>query len=179
MDCMLDLVTTCIHHTELHFVFYWHTQTSVLGLLQSPLAVSWQRYLPRDILQLPVVRFSCNSHPCRTHVNRQPSANWVLGWRPFHTNLEVFSSQADFQLNWQLNCLIHQPAASRHFTQLNCWTLSFTNQLLHVTSLNWTAEPSHSPTSYFTSLHSTELLNSLIHQPATSRHFAPLNCWHL
>jgi hypothetical protein len=48
------------------------------------------------------------------------STNWVPGWRPFHTNLLVFSSQADFQLTWQLNCL--------------------TNQLLHVTSLNWTAD---------------------------------------
>jgi hypothetical protein len=37
-------------------------------------------------------------------------------WVPFHTNLLVFSSQADIQLD------------------------SLTNQLLHVTSLNWTAE---------------------------------------
>jgi hypothetical protein len=26
------------------------------------------------------------------------STDWVPGWRPFHTNLLVFSSQADFQL---------------------------------------------------------------------------------
>jgi hypothetical protein len=44
------------------------------------------------------------------------SINWVPGWQPFHTNLLVFPSQADFQLN------------------------SLTNQLLHVTSLNWTAD---------------------------------------
>jgi hypothetical protein len=45
--------------------------------------------------------------------------NWVPGWWPFHSNLLVFSSQADFQLN------------------------------------------SHSPTSYFMSLHPTELLTTL------------------
>jgi hypothetical protein len=39
--------------------------------------------------------------------------NFIPGWRPFHTNLLVFSSQADFQLN----SLTHQPAASRHFAQ--------------------------------------------------------------
>jgi hypothetical protein len=43
------------------------------------------------------------------------ATNWVPDRRPFHTSLPVFSLQADFQLN------------------------SLTNQLLHVTSLNWTA----------------------------------------
>jgi hypothetical protein len=47
------------------------------------------------------------------------SGNWVPGWRSFHTNLLVFSSQADWQLTTEY---------------------SLTNQLLHVTSLNWTAE---------------------------------------
>jgi hypothetical protein len=46
------------------------------------------------------------------------STDWVPGWWPFHTNLLVFSSQANFQL---------------------------------------TTELSHSTTSYFMSLHSTEL----------------------
>jgi hypothetical protein len=53
MDWILDLLTTCIHHLELHFTDQWHTQTSVISPLQSPLAVSWQRLLPREILQLP------------------------------------------------------------------------------------------------------------------------------
>jgi hypothetical protein len=42
-DWILDLLTTCTHHSELHFTVHWHTQTSALSLLQSPLAVSWQR----------------------------------------------------------------------------------------------------------------------------------------
>jgi hypothetical protein len=45
------------------------TQTSVLSLLQSPLAVSWQRLLPREILQLPALRSSWHSRPCTTLVN--------------------------------------------------------------------------------------------------------------
>jgi hypothetical protein len=53
------------------------------------------------------------------------STNWVPGWRPFHTILLVFSSQAKFQL-----------------------TATLSTELLH------------SPTSYFTSLYSTELLTA-------------------
>jgi hypothetical protein len=34
-----------VHDSWLHFIDYRHTQTSVLSLLQSPLAVSWQRIL--------------------------------------------------------------------------------------------------------------------------------------
>jgi hypothetical protein len=52
------------------------------------------------------------------------SINWVPGWRPFHTILQVFSSQADSQLN----SLTHEPATSRHFTQLNCWQPLFRNE---------------------------------------------------
>jgi hypothetical protein len=53
------------------------------------------------------------------------STNCFPGWWLFHTNLQVFSSQADFQLT------------------TNYWTHSLTNQLLHVTSLNWTADSSN------------------------------------
>jgi hypothetical protein len=97
---------------------HWHTQTSVVCLLQSILAVSWQRLLPREILQLPALRSSYHSRPCRT------LPNWVPGWRPFHSNLLVLPSQVDFQLT------------------TDNWTLSLTNQLLHVTSLTKTADNS-------------------------------------
>jgi hypothetical protein len=56
MDWLLDLLTTCIHHSELHFTDDWHSQTSVLSVLQSPLAVPWQRLLPGVILQLSALR---------------------------------------------------------------------------------------------------------------------------
>jgi hypothetical protein len=49
-DWMLGLLTTCIHHLELYFTDHWHTQTSVLSLLQASLAVCWQQLLPREIL---------------------------------------------------------------------------------------------------------------------------------
>jgi hypothetical protein len=60
------------------------------------------------------------------------STNSVPGWRSFHTNLLILSSQADFQL---------------------------------------TTELFQSPTSYFTSLHSTELLKTL-----TNNCFVASNC---
>jgi hypothetical protein len=132
---MLNLLTILIHHLELHCTDHWHTQTSVLSVLQSPLAVSWQRLLPREIFQLPALRSSCHSRPCRTLVNLQ--LNW-LGPRLAaisHQPLLVFSSQADFQLNWQLNPLTHQPATSRHFTLLNFWQLLTTNSLLQTVLL--------------------------------------------
>jgi hypothetical protein len=52
MDWILHLLTICIHPSELHFTDHWHTQTSVLSLLQSPIAVPWQQLLPMAILQL-------------------------------------------------------------------------------------------------------------------------------
>jgi hypothetical protein len=45
------------------------TQTSVLNLLTDPVAVSWQRFLPREILQLPALRSSSHSRSCGTPVN--------------------------------------------------------------------------------------------------------------
>jgi hypothetical protein len=119
---ILDLLTTCIHHSELLFTVHWHTHTSVLSLLHSPLSVSWRRLRQREILRLPAPMTSCHSRPYRIRVNWQPSTNWIAGWRPFHTNFLVYYSQDDFQL---------------------------------------TIELSHSPTSYFMSLHSAELLTDL------------------
>jgi hypothetical protein len=90
------------------------TETNVLSLLQSPLAISWQWPLPVETLQLPAFRSSLP--PVQNSLSTDNSTNWVPCWQPFHTNPLVFSSQADFRLN------------------------SLTNQLLHVTSLDWTAD---------------------------------------
>jgi hypothetical protein len=73
--------------------------------------------------------------PVQNSLSTENSTNWVPGWRPFHTNFLVISSQADFQLNWQVNPLSHQPAASRHLTQLNCWQLQPTSNPLPQTVL--------------------------------------------
>jgi hypothetical protein len=54
---VFGLVTRCIdrlytHDWWLHFTDHWHTRASVLSLLKPPLAVSWQRILTMEILQL-------------------------------------------------------------------------------------------------------------------------------
>jgi hypothetical protein len=113
MDWMLDLLTACIHQSELHFTDHWHTQTSVLSPLQSPLSVSWQRLLTMEILQLPALRSSCHSHPCRTLVN------WQLNY--LVPRLAAISHQPPS---------LHKPTSSWQLTTDN-WTLSLTNQLLH------------------------------------------------
>jgi hypothetical protein len=99
--------------------------------------------------------------PMQNSLSTDNWTNWVPGWRPFHTNLLVFSSQADFQLTTE-----HSLSPTSYFTSL------------HSTELP-TTELSHSPTSYFTSLHSTELLTTeLSHSPTsyfTSLHSTELS----
>jgi hypothetical protein len=119
-----DLLTTCIYNSELRFTDHWHTQTSVLSLLKSPLAVSWQRLLPREILQLLSLRSSCHSRPCRTlcQVTTQ-----LTGSQPGSHFIPTFQS-------------------SLHRLPSN-WTPSLTiQQLLHVTSLKLTADNCNSGT---------------------------------
>jgi hypothetical protein len=53
-------------NTTWNYTDQWHTQTDVLSLLQSPLAISWKL---REILQLPMLRSSCHTCLCRTPVN--------------------------------------------------------------------------------------------------------------
>jgi hypothetical protein len=43
-----------------------YTETELLSLLQFPLAVSLQLFLPREIFQLPALRSSCHSRQWRT-----------------------------------------------------------------------------------------------------------------
>jgi hypothetical protein len=50
--------------------------------------------------------------------------NWIPGWRPFHTNFLVFSSQVDFHLttNWVapivfLIIILHGPSIKHRFQQ--------------------------------------------------------------
>jgi hypothetical protein len=123
----MDLLTTCIHHSDLYFTDHWHRPvSSVYYSLHKPFPGNgfqqWRFSASRArvLLLQPPVQNSC-----------QLTINWVPGWRSIHTNLLVFS-QADFQLNW---------------TEL-------------------TTELSHSPISYFTSLHSTELLTILCRSSA-------------
>jgi hypothetical protein len=85
------------------------------------------------------------------HNSCELTTNWVPGCRPFHTNLLVFSSQADLQMTCPSN-----------------WTLSLTNQQLHVTSLSWTADNSLLTTN---SLLQTVLLIPSRHGPHRKHRF--------
>jgi hypothetical protein len=49
LDWILDLLTTLTHDSQLHFTDHTDTQTSVLSVLQSPLAVPWQRILTQEL----------------------------------------------------------------------------------------------------------------------------------
>jgi hypothetical protein len=92
----MDLLTTYKHDSELRAITAPPLFSTIHKSPQHPLsfsqpavpspAVPWQRLLKVEILQLHALRFCLHSFPCRTH------------WRPFHTNLLVFSSQVDFQL---------------------------------------------------------------------------------
>jgi hypothetical protein len=118
---ILDLLSTRIHHSELHFTQYWHTQTSILTLLQSSLAESWQRFLPREIPQLPALRSSCHSRPCRTQLSTNRSLSPRLATIS-HKNPRLLSTGWLSTEYWQMNSLTHQPTTSPHLTSphLNC-----------------------------------------------------------
>jgi hypothetical protein len=107
LDWWMDLLTTNAYISKLRTF----TTVSLIATIhkspQHPLtifqhavssAVPWQRLLTVEILQLHALRFYLHSLPCRT-LSQLSINNWQLpGCRPFHTNLLVVSSQADFQL---------------------------------------------------------------------------------
>jgi hypothetical protein len=110
-----------LEYTTWNYTLQSLTQTSVLSLLQFPLAVSCQ---------------------------------WLLQRRFFsflHSGPLVIATHAELFVNWQLNWLGPRLAAISHqppsllFTgwlPTDNWTLSLTNQLLHITSLNLTYDNS-------------------------------------
>jgi hypothetical protein len=120
LDWWMCLMTTCIHQSELHFTDHWH-RLRVLSLLHhhymfpgSGFNTGTVTVLLNYTLQISHIRVEFSFHSC-SHaklLSTDISTNWVLGSWPFHTSLLVFSSQADFQLNCQLNSLTHQPAIS-------------------------------------------------------------------
>jgi hypothetical protein len=61
---------------------------------------------------------------CWARLNCQPSTNWAPGWRPFHTNLLIFSSQDDFQLTTELvNLIVLKISPRRGTHQKHCSSL--------------------------------------------------------
>jgi hypothetical protein len=103
VDRWMDLLTTYTHHSELQVITALSVISTFCKSLQHPLSlfetsiiVSWQRLLTEKKIQLHALSLYLHSFSCRTQLN------WLNycppGWRPFHTNLLVFSSPPDFQL---------------------------------------------------------------------------------
>jgi hypothetical protein len=73
----MDVWTTYANHSELQLI----TALSLISTIkkyvahfkssQSPLDLSWQQFLTIQILQLPAIRSSCQSRPCRTQLRSQ------------------------------------------------------------------------------------------------------------
>jgi hypothetical protein len=150
MDWWMDLLITCTHHSELQ-VRVITAPLSISTIQRSPQhplnlfqpAVFSSRYLstgssngdssafPAHVVTVSWISRTVNSTiepsllslPCRARLTCPTSTNWVPGWRPFRTNLLLFSSQVDFQLATEL---FHTPTKySLHFTQLNYTQLAW------------------------------------------------------
>jgi hypothetical protein len=110
-----DIGLHLIHGSELQFTYHWHTRTSILSLLQSPLAVSWQRLLTREIL----LAFRAQA---------------LLSQTPVQNSCQLTAQLTGYQSGGRS----HQ-SPSLLFTgwlSTDNWNLSLTNQLLHFTSLH-------------------------------------------
>jgi hypothetical protein len=117
MDWWVDLLTIYKHNSKLQAI----TTLSLISTLykspahakssQSSLDISWQRILTMKILQLLCSRYYCpasipqpNCQQNYSAISAQPPVqSSTLNWLnprlpPFHTNLLVFPSQAEFQL---------------------------------------------------------------------------------
>jgi hypothetical protein len=122
MDWWMYLLTTCTHNSELHFTDHWHVQTSALSLLQPPLAVFWQRLLPREILHFPWLRrcplvntlhlkFQLHHSNSRltAHLKLQNSTDWLSTECFFITTLHgpnrKHRSQQFLYCWWCIRCL--------------------------------------------------------------------------
>jgi hypothetical protein len=104
-----------MQHSKLHLSDHWHTQTSVLSLLQSPLAVSWQRFLPRKIFQLPKLGSSCQP---ALHNSCQLTTQLTWSQTGCHFTSNSLSSLHRLNYNWTLS--ITNYSTSLYSTELRC-----------------------------------------------------------
>jgi hypothetical protein len=129
LDCSMDLLTTVEHHGELQvntalsLISTTHKPLAHAKSSQFSIDLSWQRLITVEILQLQALMPLPAGHllaaelfstvnstmapsllnlRCIVRLNSQHSADWVPGWRPFHTTLLVFSSLTSFQLTTEL-----------------------------------------------------------------------------
>jgi hypothetical protein len=116
MDWILGLLTTCIHHSKLHF-----TDHDTHKLVSS---VYYSLFPGNGFYQSGFFNFP-HSGPLVTDARAELPLSWQLTGSP---RLAAISHRPPTHLhrlssNW-LNSLTHQPATSRHFTQLNYWRLT-------------------------------------------------------
>jgi hypothetical protein len=64
------------HASWLHFTDHWHTHTSVLSLLKSPLSVSWQRILTQELQRSRWITHSRYHTKSSLH-SRTLATNWL------------------------------------------------------------------------------------------------------
>jgi hypothetical protein len=90
----LGLFTTYTHHSKLPVI----TALSLISTLYKSLAhtksshslaVSWQRILTVEIFQLPALRLSCHSSPCRNLVKCQLNYSAISSQPPLQSSAEL------------------------------------------------------------------------------------------
>jgi hypothetical protein len=105
MDWWMDLLTPYTHHLELlsPISTLYRSSQHPLSLFQTAMsstAVPWQRLITVEILQLPALRSSCHSCPCRTLVNCQLNYSAISSQPPLQSSTEL--STLNCQLTTQL-----------------------------------------------------------------------------
>jgi hypothetical protein len=125
MDWWMDLLTTYTYHLEQQVI----TVLSLIATLYKSLQYLLSLFPACYLFIRRALAAACNSGDSSVSraqvLSSQPPmpnstpkwTNWVPGWRPFHTNLLVFSSQADFQLTGQSRSQSHIATDGRSVSQ--------------------------------------------------------------
>jgi hypothetical protein len=138
----LDLLTTCIHHSELHLITAPllistihrspHHSLSLFQPAVSSTAVPSRRLLTVEILQLPALMSLLSGEYPATELLSTVNLTIApsLLSLPCRARLNCQPPRLLFTDwlstdNWQLNFLTHQPTTSLHFTRLNYWQLNW------------------------------------------------------
>jgi hypothetical protein len=109
----MDLLATCVHHSKLHFTGYWHTQTSVLSLVQSKLAASSEGDSSTSHAQVlfsqPPVQNSCLliSQLTGSYAGGHftPTSFSSLNWTGDNFNWTAYNSNQQLTSCFKLSCL--------------------------------------------------------------------------
>jgi hypothetical protein len=102
MNWWMDLLTTSTHGSELQVITALPLICTVYKSLHPKSSPACSVFTSRCLVT--TLNSWDSSASCAQVLTSLPSVrnsthNWLSGWRPFHTNLLDFSSQADFQLN--------------------------------------------------------------------------------